>query len=244
MSDTIDDVGQLIAARLKAARKRKFPSAAAAARALGMNEVTVRAHETGQNGVPIDVMIKYVRAYGADINWIIRGHRTKDFTFDPDNGIAMPVNGAIATGIYVDPDVPREPLPALHVPAVDRFFGYEVYQMQSGDWSPIAPAGSHLICTPADVVTLRPLDLVVVERDRAGLKELTLWMLEVNSSGEAVLNGPAGSANQLVLTGPSAVEGVEILAFVRQVVRNVPRAPVDQGIHLSLPVRKRPEETL
>lgn len=244
MSATADDVSHLIASRLKEARQRKYPSAAAAARALGMNEVTLRAHETGQNGIPIDVMVRYVRAYGIDINWLLRGHRAKEFAFDPENGIALDVSGLVAAGIYRDPAVANEALPALHVPALDRYFGCEVYRMQSSEWEPRVPQGAHLICTPADRVRLRVFDLVVVERERVGLRELTLWELGTNKSGEAILSGPGPSPQVVALTGPGATGDMKVLAFVRQIVIDMDRAPVDQVLQMEVPVVVRPPEPL
>ena len=244
MNATVDDATQLIAARLKEARQRKYSSAAAAARALGMNEVTLRAHETGQNGIPIDVMVKYVRAYGIDVNWLLRGHRATEFQIDRELGVSLPVSGLIAPGIYTDPAVAHEPLPALNVPAVERYFGFDVYFMRGNEWAPHIPKGSHLICTPADSVRLRAQDLVVVERDRAGLRELTLWTLGTNRSGEAILTGPEGTSQHLVISGPEAVSDLQILAFVRQVVMDIDRAPIDHSLPMELPVRPRPAEPL
>jgi transcriptional regulator with XRE-family HTH domain len=243
MNATAADALHLIASRLKEARLRKYPSAAAAARALGMNEVTLRAHETGQNGIPVDVMIKYVRAYGIDVNWLLRGQHEKEFQYDRDIGISLPVSGMIAAGTYIDPEIEREPLPPLVVPEVDRFFGFEIYRMRGGEWAPRIAQGSHLICTPADTVKLHAQDLVVVERERAGLCELTLWMLGVDRSGEAILSGPSGSP-QVILTGPGAASGVQILSFVRQVVTDLDRTPFDEMLRMELPVRKRPDEPL
>jgi hypothetical protein len=73
MSDANDISVAARAARLKAAREVHFPSAADAARALGYSPVTVRAHESGQNGYPIASANAYANAYGVTANWLLMG---------------------------------------------------------------------------------------------------------------------------------------------------------------------------
>ena len=62
-----------VAARLKAARKRIFGTATEAADALGMNPVTVRAHESGRNGVSYYDLERYARRYGVAQMWLLTG---------------------------------------------------------------------------------------------------------------------------------------------------------------------------
>lgn len=71
---TADDISiSARARRLKEARKRAFPSAAAAAEALGINPVTVRAHENGQNGFPIETASAYAETFGVSLDWLLTG---------------------------------------------------------------------------------------------------------------------------------------------------------------------------
>ncbi len=63
-----------IAQRLREARGGKFPTAADAARALAMLPVTLRAHESGQNAVPVEVLVMYAGRYGVTLDWLITGN--------------------------------------------------------------------------------------------------------------------------------------------------------------------------
>jgi DNA-binding XRE family transcriptional regulator len=71
---SIDDISIAArAARLKEARSKRFASAADAARAVGLNPVTVRAHENAQNGYPIAAAETYAAAYGVSADWLLLG---------------------------------------------------------------------------------------------------------------------------------------------------------------------------
>lgn len=59
--------------RLKAARAKIFPTAADAARALGINPLTVRAHERGQNSVGYEDLRKYATVYGVSVETLLYG---------------------------------------------------------------------------------------------------------------------------------------------------------------------------
>lgn len=59
--------------RLKVARQRVYATAEAAAVALGMKGVTVRAHENGQNGFSVPDANRYAAAYGVSLEWLLTG---------------------------------------------------------------------------------------------------------------------------------------------------------------------------
>lgn len=65
------------ARRLKESRELVYPSAEAAAAALGLNGVTVRAHESAQNGFPVETAVLYAKAYGVSLDWLLTG-RTEE----------------------------------------------------------------------------------------------------------------------------------------------------------------------
>lgn len=244
MTDELSDLSHLIASRLREARQKKYRSAAAAARALGMNEVTLRAHESGQNGIPADVMVTYCKAYGVDLNWLIRGHREVRLEVDPRSGVILDVDGVLADGIYLDPNVARAPEAPLAFPSSSGFFGIESYRIDTSAWEPTAPRGSYVICTPADSIALRSGDRVVVEQNRAGLVELTLKALLLDASGEAFLAELTDNPKRTYLTGPKAESNFTIKAVVNQVVFEMSRPPVDEIIRLKLPVQQRRAEPL
>lgn len=62
-----------VAARLKSAREKRYLVAAHAASALGMRPVTLRAHESGQNGIGPEEAAKYAAAYGVTLEWLLTG---------------------------------------------------------------------------------------------------------------------------------------------------------------------------
>lgn len=72
--DSHDPMGQAAcAARLRAARHRRFSSAARAAQALAVNPITLRAHENGQNGFSVRDASRYSKAYGVTLLWLLTG---------------------------------------------------------------------------------------------------------------------------------------------------------------------------
>ncbi|GAB4368202.1 MAG: hypothetical protein Kow00114_27340 [Kiloniellaceae bacterium] len=64
--------------RLRQARLKKFASAAEAARALGVNPVTYRAHENGQRGLDAETARLYAKKLGVDPGWLLLGDAAKD----------------------------------------------------------------------------------------------------------------------------------------------------------------------
>jgi hypothetical protein len=72
-----------IAARLKQARQAVFPSAAAAAEALGMNAVTLRTHEAGTRGVSFPDLDRYARRYGVSFEWLVQGKGEREPQAEP-----------------------------------------------------------------------------------------------------------------------------------------------------------------
>lgn len=92
-----------IASRLKAARAKIFPSAAAAAEALGMKAGTVRAHENGQNGVGFPDLVTYARRYGVGISWLITGHdefREAPISYEDGGEEHYEIDGTIQDGVW------------------------------------------------------------------------------------------------------------------------------------------------
>ena len=79
MSDDMDRYSRsAAAARLKTARAARFPTAAGLARAVHMKEVTVRAHENGQNGMGLKNAQKYARELGVSAEWLLYGRESAE----------------------------------------------------------------------------------------------------------------------------------------------------------------------
>jgi len=244
MATSTSDLSQQMAARLREARIRKYPSAAAAARALGINEVTLRAHESGQNGIPADLMVTYCRGYDVDLNWLVRGYRPTDLHLDKLKGMELEVAGTLQVGAYLDPSNAPEDLSPLEVPNVSPLFGIEVYLVGSDVW-PEFPKGSYLICTPAAAIAIRAGDLIVAERTRGGLKELTLRRLDYSDEGELALHdvGPNGGA-PVPLTGKAMSNEYALRAVAHQHVRSLLRPGVGRNINDTLPIVQIVQEPL
>ena len=73
--------------RLKQAREgAQYNTAADAARAFGWNEVTYRAHDSGQNGFKLALARRYARAFSVNVEWLVSGMGAtkKNGPIDPD----------------------------------------------------------------------------------------------------------------------------------------------------------------
>lgn len=72
--------------RLRSARiAAGFKTAAAAAKAVGFNAVTVRAHESGQNGLTAERADKYASVYGVSAQYIVFGVRGEGDDVGPED---------------------------------------------------------------------------------------------------------------------------------------------------------------
>ena len=60
--------------RLRSAREGAgYATAADAANAFGWNEVTYRAHESGQNGFKLSLARRYAKAFCVNVAWLVSG---------------------------------------------------------------------------------------------------------------------------------------------------------------------------
>ncbi len=85
------------AERLQWARKRAgYESAAAFARAKNLNEVTYRAHESGNRGIPASRAFDYARALKVGASWILYGEGSVD------RAPSIQVLGALKDDGYVE----------------------------------------------------------------------------------------------------------------------------------------------
>lgn len=200
MAKTIPDMS--MAARLKKARARVFSSAAAAAEALGMHPNTVRAHESGQNGVGYEDLVRYCRRYGVSVEWLIIGEgpeepslRYEDFTPPSTFEVAGVVQDGAWYPVADDLSEARLPVDVAGEPELvsysdDRFPPEVIYALKvRTDWPrSVYPDGSVLFTVASAYVEYRPGDHVVVVRQRGGFAE--------TSVRELVLVDPAGPLSE------------------------------------------------
>lgn len=92
-----------VAQRLKEARARAgYSTAADAARVLGLKPATVRAHESGQNGLSAAMAATYAQAYNVKVEWLLYGRgEPAPATAQSDQG-----SGAFSVGLLGDDDRP------------------------------------------------------------------------------------------------------------------------------------------
>lgn len=102
-----------IAARLKQARQVIFPSAAAAADALGMNPVTLRTHEAGTRGISFQDLDRYARRYGVSFEWLVQGKGEREPQVEPryQTGELVNIMGVLQDGLWHEGTVDDEFVP-------------------------------------------------------------------------------------------------------------------------------------
>lgn len=197
---------QDVAGRLRTVRAQVFPSAAAAAEALGMKPGTVRAHENGQNGISYVDLERYARRYGASIDWLVSGRgeqqagtglaniagsypvmaTIQDGAWLPDAsdadewpgwGPVLTDGGVPEVAAYADGRFPPEMISAFKVRT----------NLKDGPYTD----GAVVFAIPAWQVGYRHGDHVIIVRERSGFAEWTLRRLRFENGRmtyEAVLS--------------------------------------------------------
>ena len=87
--------------RLKAARiSTGFPTAKEAAEAMGVSVATYIQHENGTRGFPADRAERYARFFRTTPQWLLYGRETGDRVEVASLGPIIPIQGAVAAGIF------------------------------------------------------------------------------------------------------------------------------------------------
>lgn len=194
-----------------------------------MNAVTMRAHESGQNGITPAQAQRYSLAYGQPANWILyggtvptaadRGAITRPSP-PPKPIRRIPVLGEVAAGLW------REVMPKTALDAeshisldVDGYERTKLYALRvvGTSMDKFYPEGRFLVVAPAAEAGVRDGDHVIVERSRAGLIETTVKELVVDS-GRLVLwprsNDPAHQTPIIILNHEDDQDGPRIVGVV------------------------------
>jgi len=239
-----------IAARLKQARRRLFATAADAARALDMKPVTVRAHESGQNGVDYTDLERYARRYGVDIAWLLtgRGEGDIDVARHLHAGELIGIYGIIMDGQWLRDDPASTEYPALgkdlleedFVVYEDPRFPAEIIQaflirteLIDGPYTD----GAIAFVVPRELIGYRDGDhVVIVIEDRPnGAAQWTLRRARRRDSGDVVFEAVLSDSAPIPFTGalPDApwpnVMGVVVGSLQR---RKVNELSLDQRINI------------
>ena len=186
-----------MAERLREARAKVFPSAAAAAEALGMKPGTIRAHENGQNGIGYEDLVRYARRYGVQVLWLITGAtETSPNTVHDDSVVDYyALGGTIQDGAwypvhredYYGP-IPLDPMgePEVAGYADDRFPPDVIHALKvKTSW-----AGSRYIdgtvvfAVPSLYLEYRPGDHILITREKSGFVEVSLREIVLADPGQ------------------------------------------------------------
>lgn len=104
-----------IAKRLKQSREDAgFPDAATAAKAFGFTYPTYAGHENGSRGVKRDALMRYAKAFGVSVEWLMSGRgmksrKSSDWEIDGEPYLPVPVydiRAAAGAGALVEDGEP------------------------------------------------------------------------------------------------------------------------------------------
>lgn len=92
---------QTAAERLKGAREKAgYPSAKLAAEAMGVSVATYIQHENGTRNFPSDRAQRYARFFRTTPEWLLYGRELGERTTPAELGPSIPIQGAVAAGIW------------------------------------------------------------------------------------------------------------------------------------------------
>lgn len=181
------------AERLKAAREKRFETAADAARAYGWNEVTYRAHESGTRNFPMAAARKYAQAFGVSASHLLglaANANAPDHSY-VNHVISVPLVAQVSAGSFrVDEGVNlgETSVPAVPHSDVSAEVQYAVV-IDGPSVNKRIPDGAYAICAPFDRYPGGPKhgQLVHVVRERAGLHEHTIKEIHYTRKGAVLM---------------------------------------------------------
>ncbi len=118
--------GMEINDRLRLARERRgFPSAADAAKAIGVPYGTYSGHENGTRGISRDRILEYAEKFRVSAEWLLTGH-------GDSSRPVIPIMGRVGAGALIEPEfeqVPPEGLDQVELPFTvpPDLIGFEVH---------------------------------------------------------------------------------------------------------------------
>lgn len=251
MSDSLK-LRDAVAERLKAARAAKYRTAAEAARALKMEAPTVRAHESGQNGLSPEAAKTYADIYGVSVSWLLYGleHRPpadEPIPFLEPNGLppdvppadSIPVFGTCQTNVWLDASplsknsrrrlynraIFEQPRIYLRIPGFGMLSAWEVGDDSMNEFY---RKGEIVITSDASRAGLQVFDHVVTTRFRPGMEERAIREISTDEDGIIIYRSRSTDPEFRDLPpiratdGPLAHDGVVIASFERR-TRNNPQ---------------------
>ncbi len=189
---------ELVAARLKEARKRVFSTAADAAEALNMNPVTVRAHESGRNGINYYDLERYARRYGVSQMWLVmgRGEEKPTADFTSQLGELLYIDGYVEDELWYPAETGREGFDgyvrtpegyAERVAYTDPRFPEGMVgalKVKTSVPGKVYIDGTVLFCVDRSEFPVRPGDHVIVVRTRGDFDNVSVRLIDTDSQGK------------------------------------------------------------
>lgn len=177
--------------RLKHAREKAgLKNARQAAEALGVVYSTYAGHENGSVKIPRDRAVHYAQRFRVTVDWLLTG---KESAALPVETVAhtLPLIGEVQAGAWKEAAMyEAERQEPILTPASDIVSGARQFWLRIvGDSvNKIIPDGGHALCISTfdwardseDLFRRANGKLVVVERERAGMHELTIKRLVVD----------------------------------------------------------------
>lgn len=139
--------------RLREARiAAGFPSAAAAATAMGINYQTYAGHENGKAGVGTNQAERYARKFRVSLDWLVsnRGEmKPATNLMTHKEAFGLPVLGSIRAGYWLDTEARIEGAETRRVPLLpdDRYHGRQyALQVEGDSLNRIVDDGAYVTC--------------------------------------------------------------------------------------------------
>ena len=170
--------------RLRELRKRKYDTAADAAKAFGWNENSYKSHENGARGIKPQVAKKYAKAFNSTASYILAGDEVPPAV---QGIISVALRGIVAAGMFRHSDwQPKEEtsIPALYRKGVPPDKQYAV-KIDGPSVNLKIPDGAYAICADFESMPggAQPGGLVHVVRERNGEVEHTIKELRYTHTG-------------------------------------------------------------
>lgn len=190
-----------IAARLKAARLKVFNTAVDAAEAIGMNPVTLRAHENAQNGVSIYDLERYARRYGTSLVYLMTGEGDEqpDLKQHFEAGVFVDILGTIdetkwmpedEAPLWADGDTPQLPDGLFEaVVFTDPRFPEDIvraWRVRTSDPKAFYPDNTIVFCVPVTWIRFGEGDHVIVLRERGEFVNLSIRRIDSDPEQQRV----------------------------------------------------------
>ena len=136
--------------RLKQARMALYPTAQAAAKALGVKPDTYTQHENGTRGFKRESAIQYAKKFKVNIEWLLTGKGQKEAMVEPLLAVSVPLLSWVSAGKMALEDVSDAYIGSVEQAGLDP----------KGDWIALKVVGTSMdrISPPQSVILVNRKD--------------------------------------------------------------------------------------